>query len=119
MAPKMSDADLRMDGLVRARGVGAVATTITPLLDQVNRKNLAGWVAQLKSAETDLRKFRKQLEALQARSTRTCPECGRAVVGRTDAIYCETRCRLAAHRSRHSAADKGATPSPEDGDPPE
>lgn len=72
-------------------------------------ENLTAWIEHLRAAETSVRRHRKRLEALRDSATsRACPECGGPVVGRADAVYCGSTCRVRAHRAR-SQPHAGAT----------
>ena len=59
------------------------------------------WVEAFRTAEAGMRRARLRLEALQAGEVLPeCEQCGETIVGRSDARYCSTRCRVAAHRAK-------------------
>lgn len=72
-------------------------------IQALDRRGLDYLIAELRKGEADVRRFRKRLEALQAEVDRPCPECGRQVVGRADAVYCTSECRVRAHRKARRA----------------
>ncbi len=89
-----NDVDQRM--LAMATG-GQVFLPEKDLL-ALNPKGLSGFIEELRKSETQTRHLRKRLEALQDKSARACPACGRPVAGRSDAIYCRSECRVRAYR---------------------
>lgn len=62
-------------------------------------------VESLRERESELRKERLRLEALRdnAGLLPECEHCGAEFVGRSDARFCSTRCRVAAHRAQKKA----------------
>ncbi len=64
----------------------------------LDRTNLDYWIGELRSSEASVRRLRKRLEALRDEVGRLCPVCGRPVIGRADAVYCGSNCRIRAHR---------------------
>jgi hypothetical protein len=69
-------------------------------IQTLTRANLNYWIGELRRGESSVRQLRKRLEALRDRAERACPECGRPVTGRPDAVYCEANCRIRAHRAK-------------------
>ena len=67
-------------------------------LRALDPRNLDYFIDSLRRTETTTRNLRNRLEAIRDGAERPCPVCGRPVVGRADAIYCETNCRIRAHR---------------------
>jgi hypothetical protein len=81
-------------------------------LQALNPKALDGFIEDLRKGEAMTRKLRERLEALRSKSARKCPSCGRPVVGRSDAIYCTTPCRIKAHReSRRNDSSRNSEAS--------
>ena len=106
-----NDVDRRMENVVAQQGGCAYFPDRD--LARLDRRHLTRWIKDLRKGETELRKFRQRLEALQGEVDRPCPsprpgggECGRPVVGRADAIYCTAYCRVQAHRV-HTARSVG------------
>jgi len=64
-------------------------------------------VESLRERESELRKERLRLEALRdnAGLLPECERCGVEFVGRSDARFCSTRCRVAAHRAANKLSD--------------
>jgi uncharacterized C2H2 Zn-finger protein len=59
------------------------------------------WAEGLRRREAVYREARLRLEALRdGEVLPECEQCGETFVGRSDARYCSTRCRVAAHRGR-------------------
>ena len=82
------------------------------VLQTLNPKALDGFIEDLRKGEAMTRKLRERLEALRNKSARKCPSCGRSVVGRSDAIYCTTPCRIKAHReSRRNDSSRNSESS--------
>ncbi len=96
-----NDPDRRMDN------VAAMAQARFPEKDlqALNHKNFEFWIEELRAGETSIRRLRKRLEALHTKVEKQCPACGRPVVGRSDAIYCNSKCRLRAHRMAKKARE--------------
>jgi hypothetical protein len=91
----------RIDQAVLAQGINDRCWPDADLAQLAGHQNLTWCISHLHEAETSLRRFRKRLEALRdGESPRLCPACGAPVTGRADAIYCGTRCRVRAHRTR-------------------
>jgi hypothetical protein len=67
-------------------------------LEALDPRNLDYFIDSLSRTETATRNLRNRLEAIRDGVERTCPVCGRPVAGRSDAIYCESNCRIRAHR---------------------
>lgn len=62
------------------------------------------WAEAFRTAEAGMRRARLRLEALRAGEVLPeCEQCGETIVGRSDARYCSTRCRVAAHRAKPKA----------------
>jgi hypothetical protein len=58
-------------------------------------------VTELRRRETELRRFRHQIEErLGGSEARACASCGESVNGRADRRYCSGKCRQAGHRAR-------------------
>lgn len=73
------------------------------------------WVEAFRTAEAGMRRARLRLEALQAGEVLPeCEQCGETIVGRSDARYCSTRCRVAAHRAKGKAEVEFVEPSAEE-----
>lgn len=73
------------------------------------------WVEAFRTAEAGMRRARLRLEALQAGEVLPeCEQCGETIVGRSDARYCSTRCRVAAHRGKSKAEVEFVEPSAEE-----
>lgn len=103
MAPKKrlrNDPDTRIGRAVIDSRVGVFPDRDLAKLD---RPSLPCLIGELRQAETEVRRLRKRLEALHNQVDRPCPQCGRAVAGRADAVYCSTDCRVKAHRRRARA----------------
>lgn len=61
-------------------------------------------IAVARERAADQRKVRLRLEALQSGEVLPeCEHCGSDFVGRSDARFCSTQCRVAAHRARKKA----------------
>lgn len=61
-------------------------------------------IAQAREREVEQRKYRQRLEALQGGEVLPeCEQCGAEFAGRSDARFCSTRCRVAAHRAQKKA----------------
>jgi hypothetical protein len=90
-------ADVTMLGMIQ----GTHVWETEKFLASLDRRNLGWMIEELRTGETMVRKLRQRLEALQSADIRLCPECGGPVAGRADAIYCNTRCRIRAHRKRN------------------
>lgn len=61
-------------------------------------------IAAARERAADQRKVRLRLEALQSGEVLPeCEHCGTDFVGRSDARFCSTQCRVAAHRARVKA----------------
>lgn len=61
-------------------------------------------IAQAREREVEQRKYRQRLEALQSGEVLPeCEQCGAEFAGRSDARFCSTRCRVAAHRAQKKA----------------
>lgn len=58
----------------------------------------AGIVDELLAVE----KLARRLRLAIATDPRDCEWCGGPVIGRSDARYCGTTCRVSAHRERHA-----------------
>jgi hypothetical protein len=72
-------------------------------------ENLTAWIEHLREAETSIRRHRKRLEAMRDSATsRVCPGRGGPVVGRADAVYCDSTCRVRAHWARSQPHDDTA-----------
>ncbi len=95
-----NDPDRRMSAMVEMTAVGMPERE----LQQLDRANLDQWIAGLRHGERKVRHLRKRLEALRDQSHRTCPVCGRPVTGRPDAVYCDSSCRVRAHRRARKQA---------------
>ena len=73
------------------------------------------WLEAFRTAEAGMRRARLRLEALQAGEVLPeCEQCGETIVGRSDARYCSTRCRVAAHRAKSKAEAEYVEPSAEE-----
>ena len=73
------------------------------------------WLEAFRTAEAGMRRARLRLEALQAGEVLPeCEQCGETIVGRSDARYCSTRCRVAAHRGKSKAEAEYVEPSAEE-----
>ncbi len=66
---------------------------------RLERERLAEWINHLREAEANTRRLRRHLEALDSDAARTCPECGTAVTGRADQVFCGATCRQRARRA--------------------
>jgi hypothetical protein len=73
-------------------------------LAELSADDLDYFIAELGKGETRIRQLRKRMEALQNGARRACPQCGRLVAGRPDAIYCDSGCRVRAYRARRKAS---------------
>jgi len=93
---------LKNDPDRRMHGVMEQTSAFFPPGDfsKLDPHNFDHWIVTLRRNEAALRLLRKRLEALQAGSTRTCAyeDCGRQVTGRADKRYCNSECRVQAHR---------------------
>ena len=59
------------------------------------------WIRNLRAGEAGLRAMRLRVEALRdGEALPECQHCGESFAGRSDARYCSTRCRVAAHRAK-------------------
>jgi IS5 family transposase len=73
------------------------------------------WLEGLRRRETVYREARIRLEALRSGEILPeCKRCGETIVGRADARYCSTRCRVAAHRAKSKAEVEFVEPSAEE-----
>ena len=91
----------RLDQGVLAQGSKDACWPDAGLAQVAGHQNLTWWIGHLRDAETSPRRFRKSLEALRHGDLpRLCPGCGGPVTGRADALYCGTRCRVRAYRTR-------------------
>lgn len=73
------------------------------------------WLDGLRRRETVYRNARLRLEALRSGEVLPeCEQCGETIVGRSDARYCSTRCRVAAHRAKSKAEAEFVEPSAEE-----
>jgi predicted RNA-binding Zn-ribbon protein involved in translation (DUF1610 family) len=90
--------------VVLSQGVAAehwLDAEFSEIVRLAGAENLTAWIEHLREAETSIRRHRKRLEALRDSATaRVCPGCGDQVVGRADAVYCGSTCRVRAHRAR-------------------
>lgn len=109
--PAKFDPVRRMRETVLFQGIPAEYWTdaqLAELATLAGAENLDWWIGHLRQAETSVRLCRKRLEALRdSGPARVCPGCGGPVVGRADAVYCGSTCRVRAHRARsqpHSGA---------------
>jgi len=90
-----------IDQAVLAQGIEDRYWPDADLAQLAWHENLIWWIDHLREAETSIRRFRKRLETLRdGDPPRLCPGCGGPVTGRADAIYCGTRCRVRAYRTR-------------------
>lgn len=92
--------------------LGRQAASVTP-------EDREALIAQAREREVEQRKYRQRLEALQSGEVLPeCEHCGSDFVGRSDARYCSTRCRVAAHRAKDklTAAEKQAKRSAKEKD---
>ena len=102
-----NDADRRMAEVIKN-----LRFAVAPLgVAEVSRGNLDTWIRELRDREASVRRLRKRLEALRDGDGRSCPACGRPVLGRADAIYCSSLCRIRAHRRSPLAAATAITPA--------
>jgi hypothetical protein len=100
-----NDADRRM-----AEVISSLRFAVAPLgVGGVSRGNLDTWIRELREREASVRRLRRRLEALRDGDGRTCPACGRPVLGRADAIYCSSLCRIRAHRGSPLATATAVT----------
>lgn len=61
-------------------------------------------IIEARRREADQREMRLRLEALQSGEVLPeCKHCGSEFTGRSDARFCSTQCRVAAHRARVKA----------------
>lgn len=73
-------------------------------VDDVDPSDWDIWIKGLRRRETVYRSARLRLEALRAGEVLpVCAQCGETIAGRSDARYCSTRCRVAAHRAKPKA----------------
>jgi hypothetical protein len=95
----VNDPDRRMDNVVLDASLVGFPESDFPKLD---RTNLDYWIDTLRQGEAQVRRLRKRLEALRDGGERVCGRngCSRNIFGRSDALYCSTDCRVAAHRER-------------------
>ncbi len=104
-----NDVDQRMNAIV----LGTQAWVPPKDIQALNPKALDGFIEGLRKGEAMTRKLRERLESLQSPVSRVCPQCGRPVVGRSDAVYCTTHCRVRAHReSRRNDSSRNTVVSP-------
>lgn len=89
------DPDARLEGQLRHNVELFLPQAQLLALDP---RNHDWFIDQLRHVETTTRELRHRLEAIRDGSEKTCPVCGRPVVGRADAVYCESNCRIRAHR---------------------
>jgi hypothetical protein len=74
---------------------------LAEIVSLAGAEKLTTWIEHLREAETSIRRHRKRLQALRdSAAARVCPGCGGPVVGRADAVYCGSTCRVRAHRAR-------------------
>jgi hypothetical protein len=59
-------------------------------------------IAELRAAETAIRRLRREMEQRLDGTLQACAGCGRPLAGRADKRYCSGRCRQAALRARNS-----------------
>jgi hypothetical protein len=89
------DPDARLEGMLRHN-----VELFVPQqqLHNLDPRNLDYFIDELRHVEATTRELRQRLEAVRDGQEKKCPVCGRPVVGRADAIYCESNCRIRAHR---------------------
>lgn len=76
--------------------------------DAVRPEDRSAAIAEAREKEAEQRQHRLRLEALRDSGlVPECEHCEGEFVGRADARFCSTRCRVAAHRARVKA---GHTP---------
>lgn len=72
--------------------------------DSVKPEDREDAIAVAREREAVQRKLRKRLESLQSGEVLPeCEQCGTEFTGRSDARFCSTRCRVAAHRAQKKA----------------
>jgi hypothetical protein len=102
--PARYDPVRRMTEVVLFQGVTAEHwpdAALAEIAGLAGSELLDSWIEHLREAGTSIRRHRKRLEALRDSATaRVCPWCGAPVVGRADAVYCGSTCRVRAHRRR-------------------
>lgn len=77
---------------------------IENITKHVKPEDRAAMIAVARERESEQREMRLRLEALQSGEVLPeCEHCGSGVVGRSDARFCSTQCRVAAHRARVKA----------------
>lgn len=92
-----------MTGEHVAQGEGAALDAAMAGLSaaDVTAEDWDEWGEGLRRREAVYRRARLRLEALRAGEVLPeCEQCGETIVGRSDARYCSTRCRVAAHRGK-------------------
>lgn len=77
---------------------------IENITKRVKPEDRAAMIAVARERESEQREMRLRLEALQDGSLLPeCEHCGSEFTGRSDARFCSTQCRVAAHRARVKA----------------
>ncbi len=107
--PARYDPVRRMIEVVLSQGVAAEHwpdAELSEIVRLAGAEKLTAWIEHLREAETSIRRHRKRLEVLRDSATaRVCPGCGGPVVGRADAVYCGSTCRVRAYRARSQPHD--------------
>ena len=80
---------------------GSTLAALEPVADMVPADEWDEWIAKFRDGEAALRKLRLRVDALRdGEALPECQHCGESFAGRSDARYCSTRCRVAAHRAK-------------------
>lgn len=97
----------QFSGRTRTYNSGGVYNAVTSrqlgmVADAVTAVEWDEWVENVRAGESAMRDLRLRIEALRDNNgvLPECETCGGEFTGRSDARYCSTRCRVAAHRAK-------------------
>lgn len=92
------------------RSRASVRSDIADIVSALDRLNATRVTDLRRAVDVDelaaVEKLARRLRLAIASDPRDCEWCGGPVVGRSDARYCGTTCRVSAHRERHATTDE-------------